>query len=71
MILKLGIQHKGLKLHKFYINADPELLVLTYFMAMSNWVTYTIEWGNCYLVIIEENMHISFEHGSIYSSKTL
>ena len=43
MILKLGMQHRGLKLYKVYINDDPGL-TLTYFMARSNWVTYTFEW---------------------------
>ena len=44
MILKLGMLHWGLKLHKVYINDDPGL-TLTYFTARSNWVTYTFEWG--------------------------
>ena len=35
MILKLGMQHQGLKLYKVYINDDPEL-TLTYFTTMSN-----------------------------------
>ena len=30
MILKLGMQHQGLKLYKVYINDDPGL-TLTYF----------------------------------------
>ena len=42
MILKLGMYHWGLKRYKVYINDDPEL-TLTYFTAMSNWVTCTIE----------------------------
>ena len=44
MILKLGIQHRGLKLYKVYINEDPGL-TLTYFMARSNKITCTFEWG--------------------------
>ena len=44
MILKLDMYHKGLKLYKVYINDDPGL-TLTYFMAKSNWVGYTFEWG--------------------------
>ena len=44
MILKLGMQHQGLKLYKVYINDDPGL-TLTYFTARSNWVAYTFEWG--------------------------
>ena len=44
MILKLGLQHHGLKLYKFYINNDPGL-TLTYFTARSNLVAYTFEWG--------------------------
>ena len=44
MILKLGMQHQGLKLYKVYINDDPGL-TLTYFTTKSNRVTYTFEWG--------------------------
>ena len=44
MILKLGMQHKGLKLYKVYINDEPGL-TLTYFTARSNWVAYMFEWG--------------------------
>ena len=44
MILKLGLQHQGLKLYKVYINDDPEL-TLTYFTARSNLVAYTFELG--------------------------
>ena len=43
MILKLGIQHHGLKLYKVYINDDPGL-TLIYFTARSNWIAYTFEW---------------------------
>ena len=32
MILKLGMQHRGLKLYNVYINGDPGL-TLTYFTA--------------------------------------
>ena len=38
MILKLGMQHRGLKLYKVYINGDPGL-TLTYFTTRSNLVT--------------------------------
>ena len=38
MILKLGMQHQGLKLYKVNINGDPGLTV-TYFTARSNLVT--------------------------------
>ena len=38
LILKLGMQHQGLKLYKVYINGDPGL-TLTYFTAGSNLVT--------------------------------
>ena len=38
MILKLGMQHWGLKLYKYYINGGPEL-TLTYFTARSYFVT--------------------------------
>ena len=34
MILKLGLQHLGLKLYKVYINDDP-VMTLTYFTARS------------------------------------
>ena len=44
MILKLGMQHWGIKLHKVYINDDP-WLTLTYFTARSNLVAYVFEWG--------------------------
>ena len=43
MILKLGMQHRGLKLYKVYINSDPEL-TLTYFTARSNLVPYAFVW---------------------------
>ena len=39
MILKLGMQHRGLKLYKVCINGDPGL-TLTYFTARSNLVPY-------------------------------
>ena len=39
MILKLGMQHRGLKLYKVYKNSDPGL-TLTYFTARSNLVPY-------------------------------
>ena len=38
MILKLGMQHRALKLYQVYINDDPGL-TLTYFTARSNLVT--------------------------------
>ena len=38
MILKLGIQHRGLNLYKLCINGDPGL-TMTYFTARSNLVT--------------------------------
>ena len=44
MILKLGMQHQRLKLHKVYIHDDPGL-TLTYLTTRSNWVAYTFEWG--------------------------
>ena len=43
-MLKLGLQHHGLKLYKVCINDDPGL-TLTYFMARSNLVAYTFEKG--------------------------
>ena len=44
MILKLGMQHRRLKLKIFYINDDPGLS-LTYLTAWSNVVAYACEWG--------------------------
>ena len=44
MILKLGMQHQGLKLYKVYVNDDPGL-TWTDFMARSNWVVCGFEWG--------------------------
>ena len=43
MILKLGMQHRGLEVYKVYINNDPGL-TLTYFKARSNSVAYVFEW---------------------------
>ena len=43
MILKLGMEHWGLKLFKVYINDDP-WLTLTYFTARSNLVPYAFVW---------------------------
>ena len=37
MILKLGMDHQGLKVYKIYINDDPGL-TMTYFTARSNLV---------------------------------
>ena len=42
MILKLGLQHLGLKFFKIYINDDPAM-TLTYFTARSNLVTYAFK----------------------------
>ena len=42
MILKLGKQHRTLKLYKVYINGDPGL-TLTYFMVRSNLVSSVFE----------------------------
>ena len=56
MILKHGMYHWGLKLYKVYINDDPEL-TLTYFMAKSNWVTCTFEYGKLLQShLMEENL---------------
>ena len=40
MILKFGMQHRGLNLYKVYINGDPGL-TLTYFTARSSLETET------------------------------
>ena len=50
MILKLGMQHQGLKLYKVYINDDPGL-TLIYNTTRSNWVPIHLKGGNCYKVI--------------------
>ena len=56
MILKLGMEHRGLKLYKVYINYHPGL-TLTYFTARSNWVTFTFEWEKLLQShLIEENL---------------
>ena len=44
MILKLVMQHQGLKLYKVSITDDPRL-TLTYFTARSNSVAYASELG--------------------------
>ena len=44
MILKLGVEHQGLKLYKVYINNDPRL-TLIYLTARSNLVSYVFELG--------------------------
>ena len=41
-VLNLGMQHKGLKFYKFYINNDSGL-TLAYFTVISNKVAYTCE----------------------------
>ena len=43
MILKLCMQHRGLKLYKVFIKSDPGL-TLTYFTARSNLVPYAFVW---------------------------
>ena len=43
MILKLCMQHRGLKFYKVYINSDPGL-TSTYFTARSNLVPYAFVW---------------------------
>ena len=47
MILKLGVQHWGLKLYKVCMNGDPGL-TLTYFTARS---PVCLNGKNCYIVI--------------------
>ena len=56
MILKRGMSHWGLKLYTVYINDDPGL-TLTYFIARSNWVPCTFEWGKLLQsILMEENL---------------
>ena len=50
MILKLGMQHRGLEVYKINMNDDPGL-TLTNFTARSNWVAYTFNGEKCYKVI--------------------
>ena len=45
MILKLGMEHRGLKIYKVYINDYPPP-TLTYFTAKSNLASYAFEWSN-------------------------
>ena len=46
----------GIQAYKVYINDDPGL-TLTYFTAMSNWVTCTFEWGKLLQShLMEENL---------------
>ena len=44
MILKLGMEHRKLKLYKGYINDEPGL-TSSYFTARTNWVADMFEWG--------------------------
>ena len=56
MILKLDMEHRGLKLYKVYINDGPGL-TLTYFTARSNWVICTFECGKLLQShLIEKNL---------------
>ena len=56
MILKLGMQHLGLKLYKVNINDDPGL-TLIYFTARSNWVKCMFELGKLLQSpLLEENL---------------
>ena len=50
MIFKLGMQHRGLKLYKVYINDDP-VLTLTYFTTWSHLVACAFERKTCYKII--------------------
>ena len=43
MILKLDMQHWGLKLYKVHINDDP-VMTLTHFTARSNLAAYEFKW---------------------------
>ena len=49
IILKLGMNHWGLKVYKFYIN-DAPWLTLTYLTARANWVPVHLN-GETYKVI--------------------
>ena len=56
MILKLGMYLWGLKLYKVYIIDDPGL-TLTFFIARSNLVICTFEWGKLLQShLMEENL---------------
>ena len=43
MILKLGMQHRGLEVYKVYLNDDPGM-TLTYLTTRSNFAAYAFEW---------------------------
>ena len=64
MILNLGMQHRGPKLYKVYINDDPGL-TLTYFTERSNWVTYAFEWGK----VLQSNLMWTNLQQGLYSPK--
>ena len=55
MILKLGIQHRGLKLNKVCINGHPGL-PLTYFTTILNLVACALNGKNGYKVIKLEKL---------------
>ena len=53
MILKLGMQHRGLKLYKVCINGDRRL-TLTYLTTRSNLETYAFLWEKVKTVFFSE-----------------
>ena len=55
MILKLGMQHRGLKFYKVGINGDHGL-ILTYFTTRSNLETYAFLWENLKTVDFSETI---------------
>ena len=55
MILKLGMQNRGLKLNKVSIKYNPGM-TLTYLTARSNLVTWAILWEKVKTVIFSESI---------------
>ena len=55
MILKIGMQHRGLKLYKVCINGDRGL-TLTYFTTRSNLETYAFLWEKLKTVDFSETI---------------
>ena len=58
MILKLGMNHRGLKFYKVYINDDPGL-TLTYFTARSNFVIWAFPYEKVKTVDFSETIAAS------------
>ena len=55
MTLKLGMQHQMHRYYQVCSNDDPGL-TMTYFMARSNLLPYTLLWGNSKTMDISETI---------------